>query len=184
MCQLEYVEQPPDQLTCNPYLNMELKLECTVSLLSESQLQTGKQLVVYWYHSPSVRRDPQTTTSSPLAITRLDDAQNNVSIREQMMLVGSDVRLRSQLEVGLRLDSLDGVGKYWCGVRSESIEWMVLSDPLQLQGPAEYEDFPSCRTTRAQSKKERKCASWSFKPSTPMATALPVSPPTSLNCHH
>ena len=169
MCQSEYLEQPPDELTCDPYINMELKLECTVSLLDAGTL--SGRLTVDWFHSASSLSNLQVSPDNPLAISRLDNVQENVTIREQVMSVRSGVRVRSRLEV-LRLDEKD-VGQYWCGIRIDSMEWMVLSDPVLLQGPQEYADLLPCSMTLAQSKRERKCATWSFKPPVP---PLPISP--------
>lgn len=166
MCQSEYLEQPPNQLTCNPYLNAELKFECTVSLLTGVQ---GGPLAVEWFHSPT---SPHVNTTENVAINRLDNAQENITIQEQMVASGSMVRVRSRLEV-LQLDEFD-VGKFWCGIRIGSIEWMVLSDPLLLQPPSDYADLLPCSTTEPQSKRERKCASWSFAPQP--STLSPSSP--------
>lgn len=171
MCQSEYLEQPPDQLTCNPYFNTELKLECTVSLLAAGPL--SGRLTVDWFHSASTLGDFQDTADVPLAINRLDDMQDNITIREQVMVGGSSLRVRSRLEV-LDLDEMD-VGQYWCGIRIDSMEWMVLSDPVLLQDPGEYVNLLPCSTTVAQSKHERKCAAWSFGPSIPQITMPPQS---------
>lgn len=167
MCQSEYLEQPPNQLTCNPYVNTELKLECTVSLLNAGPLSVVR-LTVDWFYSASALSDLQTSTDEPLAISRLNGVQENVTIREQVMVGASNVQVRSRLEV-LRLDELD-VGQYWCGIRIDSLEWMVLSDPVLLQDPQEYANLLPCSTTLAQSKQERKCATWSFRPSVPQST--------------
>lgn len=172
MCQSEYLEQPPNQLTCNPYLNMELKLECTVSLLDAGAL--SGRLAVDWFHSTSLLDDLQSSAGNPLAINRLDDMQENVTIREQAVIGRSSVRVRSRLEL-LNLSEMD-VGQYWCGIRIDSMEWMVLSDPVLLLHPEEYADLLSCSTTVAQSKRERKCATWSFGPSSPLTTMAVVEP--------
>lgn len=105
---------------------------------------------------------PEVTAENQLAINRLDSAQENITIREQMMISSNSlrVRVRSQLEVR-RLDQYD-VGRYWCGIRIDSSEWMLLSDSLLLEQPSEYVGLEPCSTNVAQSKRERKCATWSF----------------------
>ena len=182
-CQSEYLEQPPNQLSCNPYLNMELKLECTVrvSLESDSLASTTRSISVSWFHSgPSLLHQAiTTTTSNSLPISRLDNAQEDVLIQEQRLQSGATLRVRSRLELPRLNGSANDVGQYWCGIRVDSMEWMVLSDPVTLQGPTEYKGLPACSTTVAQSKMERKCAGWSFNPSaTPASQTLPSpSPP-------
>lgn len=133
----------------------------------------GGPLAVEWFHSPT---SPQTTTEN-MAINRLDNVQENITILEQMVASGSMVRVRSRLEVS-QLDELD-IGKFWCGIRIGSMEWMVLSDPVLLQNPNDYADLLPCSTTEAQSKRERKCASWSFVPQTTSAAPTSTSSETS-----
>jgi hypothetical protein len=177
MCQSEYLEQPPDQLSCNPYLNMELKLECTVSLHDAGTL-SGR--TVDWFHSTSALGDLQPSTDNPLAISRLDNAQENITIREQVMARTSSVRVRSRLEV-MKLNEMN-IGQYWCGIRIDSMEWMVLSDPVLLQDLEYYVNLEPCSTDSAQSKLERKCATWSFNSqttplqSTETPSVLPTHP--------
>lgn len=170
MCQSEYLEQPPDQLTCNPYVNTELKLECTISLLDAGTL-SGRLTVDWFYSASAALGNFQVSPDNPLAISRLDNMQENVTIREQVMGGAASLRVRSRLEV-LRLDETD-VGQYWCGIRIDSMEWMILSDPVLLQEPKEYADLLPCSPVLPQSKRERKCATWSFKPPVP---PIPIAP--------
>lgn len=167
MCQSEYEEQPPEQLTCNPYLNTELKLECIVSL--QLSALSGRP-IVDWFHSNSMPSGLHASTTNPLAINRLDDLQENVTIREQRML-GNSFRIRSQLQLVLGSDGFD-VGQYWCGIHIDLMEWMILSDPVLLQAPGEYDGLLPCSTNVAQSKRERKCAAWTFSSST---TTIPTA---------
>ncbi len=168
MCLLEYLEQPPDQLTCNPYSNKELKLECTISLLPGGTL--SGRLTVDWFHSPLLLDSPAVKSETRLAINRLDSSQENITIQEQMLSRESTLRVRSRLEVS-KLDALD-VGQYWCGIRIDSTEWMILSDPVTLKPPSEYSRLDPCSTYLVQSKRERKCAMWTFEP------PPPITPPT------
>lgn len=191
MCRSEYLEQPPDQLMCNPYINMELKLECIVSLLTTDPL--SGRVTVDWFHSSSLQLTPKAAAENQLAINRLDSAQDNITIREQILVseLHMALRVRSRLEV-TKLDEFD-TGQYWCGIHIDSTELMVLSDPVLLQHPSEYADLNACSTAVAQSKTERKCATWSFNPSTsptipqstatefPSATSSVSSPVSTMN---
>lgn len=176
-CQSEFLEQPPDQLACNPYPNTELRLDCIVSVPSTGPL--SGRLSVGWFHSSS----QPGTHENQLVISRLDSTQENVTIREQTMPVNTNnlqKRVRSRLEVR-RLDE-HSIGQYWCGIRFDSSEWMLLSDPLLLEPPGEYAGLEPCNTTMGQSKRERKCATWSFKvqPTSPSASpSLPTTVTTS-----
>ena len=159
MCLSEYLEQPPNQLTCNPYINKELKLECTVSLLQRETL-TGR-LTVDWYRRPLLLNDTTTSNQNRLSISRINPSQN-ITIQEQMLVSESMSRVRSRLEIR-ELDASD-VGQYWCGIRIDSTEWMILSDSVPLQDPSEYTGLDPCSVSVAQSKRERKCATWKFEP--------------------
>lgn len=173
-CQSEYLEQPPDELTCNPYINAELRLDCIVSVPNTGPL--AGRLSVDWFHNPMLFGTPELTAENQLAINRLDDEQENITIREQTMVstVSHHTRIRSRLEVR-KLDKYD-VGHYWCGIRIDTSEWMLLSDPLLLEQPSEYAVLEPCSTMVGQSKRERKCATWSFKTD---PTSQPTSPAAS-----
>lgn len=181
MCQTEYLEQPPDQLTCNPYPNAELRLECIVSMSTSGSL--SGRLSVDWFHRPMLPDTTETaTTDDQLSINRLaDSAQGDITIREQRREVtGGSLQVRSRLEVR-GLDQSD-VGQYWCGIRIDSEKWTILSDPLLLEEPEEYVGLGTCSMTTGQSKRERKCAMWSFKPQQPTdATTDSVNTTTSLS---
>ena len=139
----------------------------------------GGPLAIEWFHSPT--SPPITTgnvTTENIAINRLNNVQENVMIPEQQTIEErSMVRVRSRLEVA-QLDEF-GVGKFWCGIRIGSMEWMVPSDPVLLQPPDEYANLLPCGTTEVQSKQERKCASWSFT-STSTATMGSETPSSNL----
>ena len=186
-CQSEFLQQPPDQLQCNPYINAELRLDCIVSIPATGPL--AGRLSVEWFHNTMLFDTPQVTTGNQLAISRLDSAQENITVREQMMPASSNSlqkRVRSRLEVR-RLDEHD-IGQYWCGIRIDSSEWVLLSDPLLLEHPGEYLGLEPCSTTVAQSKRERKCATWSFEaqttPPPPLtfttSPSVPVPGPSSI----
>ena len=127
-----------------------------------------------WFYSPLLLNSGQ----DQISISRLDDSQENVTIREQTLFARLTLRVRSRLEV-TKLDASD-VGQYWCGIRTDSTEWMVLSDPVALQPPSEYMGLDPCSTSVAQSKRERKCATWTFDPTsnTPPPSPVPPTPPT------
>lgn len=175
-CQSEYQEQPPDQLACNPYVNAELKLECTVRLLLEEEgslLSEG--MTIDWFYGPLLL--PGTPkTESKLAMNRLDNMQENITIREEMVISGSSMHKRSHMELR-GLDEFD-VGRYWCGIRIDSAELMILSDPVPLQLPSRYTGFEACSATVPQSKQEVKCATWIFGTSTSPHINTTPPPPT------
>lgn len=172
MCQSEYLEQPPDQLTCNPYSNEELKLECTVSVFPGGTL--SGRLIVDWFRSPLLEDSLAGENETQQAISRLDNSWGNIAIQEQTRLLQSNLQVRSRLEVE-RLDESD-VGQYWCGIRIDLTEWMILSDPVPLRSPSKYEGLHPCSTSVAQSKRERKCAMWRFQP--PPSPSSPSPPQT------
>ena len=159
-CSCEYIEQPPNELQCNPYQNSELVLECTilfpVSLADKSIVWFRSQL-----QSPSGEAK-ETGSDSDLdlwQIDRLTGLQPGVQIREQSMqsLNGQNIWARSQLVISDLNDSY--VGDYWCRIK-DGEEWLMPSDSVYLQQASTYSHFGACSQEFAQSKQERKCAGW------------------------
>lgn len=182
-CPLEYLEQPPDQLNCNPYPRGELLLECTVSLQSEFLHHHGlsvSEQKINWFHSQNRPEAGETEVvpegstyqneQTPLTAVQLEDMQENVSIREQTRVIGSGskVQVRSRLEL-YGLNESD-VGEYWCVIHlnytDESLPeaGVAPSDSVLLGHPCEYAHREQCSTNIAQSKQENKCALRSIAP--------------------
>lgn len=170
---MEYLEQPPDQLDCNPYPRGELLLECSASLQSEYLHLLDAPLSVNWYHTKHISEaelrqvlteDTYQLVERPLAITLLDNSQENVSIIEQTLafLSSGEVLVRSRLNVyGL---SESDMGAYWCSIHlnytNESLSEtaVVPSDSVLLKHPHEHAHKKGCSTDIAQSKQRKKCA--------------------------
>ena len=168
ICPLEYTEQPPDELLCNPYTNAELRLECTV--VAQTQLSQIPKII--WYRSqynvpqqlPNRQREESQSQSKRNAggqrITqRLDNTQTGVLIRKQSSTSSNtgfySVRSRLQLSNLVASDS----GEYWCAIELNGQELEVSSDEVFLREPAFYSQISTaCSTTGALSKQERKCA--------------------------
>lgn len=187
---MEYLEQPPDELDCNPYPRGELLLECTASLQSQSLHHHDtppSTMAVNWYHSqhrPKVGEREilaeevmYQENRIPPIITLLNNSQDNVSIVEHTsaMVSGGKVLIRSHLEVyGL---SESDVGAYWCSIHlnytSESLfeTTVAPSDSVLLRHPREHAHRVHCSTNIAQSKQEKKCALLNSIP--PTLPALP-----------
>ena len=159
-CSCEYIEQPPNELQCNPYQNLEFVLECTI-LFPVSQ--TDKSIV--WFRSQlqsPTQEAKETGSDSDLdlwQIDRLSEMQPGVQIREQSMQTqdGQNIWKRSQLAISDLNDSY--VGDYWCRIKDGN-DWLIPSDSVYLQQASTYSHFGACSQEFAQSKQERKCAGW------------------------
>ncbi len=165
-CRCEYIEQPPNELQCNPYRNAELRLECTILFPSS---QTNKEVV--WFRSQLQTQNPEITeTHSNLdvwSMNRLDLSHPNIQIREQRQAstTTQSTWVRSQLVITDLNDS--DVGNYWCKIKDENEnEGFIPSDSVYLQPANAYSNFGECSDQSAQSKEERKCADWDTTGST------------------
>ena len=177
-CPCEYIEQPPNELQCNPYQLAELRLECTI-LIPSSQLSKG----IVWFRSHL-----QTPSDAPEAVSdtgldrwfvdRLGNEQPNIQILQQN-LPSSDGRnmwIRSQLRISNLNDSY--IGDYVCRVVVDGSEWLIPSDSVYLQQSSSYTHFGPCSSQFAQSKQERKCAGWDVRNSMSPTTRTSTSQST------
>ena len=147
-CQYEYTEQPPHQIQCNPYINSQLKLECTV----EAPLNQFPQVV--WFRS-RFHQDPESGMDWWI-MERLDGSLPGILVREQHRLSSNSYTMRSQLQIS-SLDNSD-IGDYWCRIVVDGTQWLIPSDTFFLQHSSTYSQYSACTTRFAQSKLERKCA--------------------------
>ncbi len=147
-CEYLYIEQPPTELACNPYFNMELRLECTVEVPLESS-----ESIVTWFHSVSPTPPP-----SPCSMNQLS---TNLTESIFVLTMPNSIRngrrfVRTQLRIRGLTDSR--VGSYWCMVQDPGQNRLLPSDLLFLQPAAVYANLLPCPTTQAVSKEENKCA--------------------------
>lgn len=156
-CQCEYIEQPPNELQCNPYQLSELRLECT-TLIPSSQL--SKEIVWFRSHLQTAPEAVPDTDLDRWFVDRLDNEQPNIQIWQQNLSSsdGRNMWIRSQLRINNLNDSY--VGDYLCRVMVGGSEWLIPSDSVYLQQSSAYTHFGPCSSQFAQSKQERKCAGW------------------------
>ena len=184
-CQVEYIEQPPDQLLCNPYINAELRLECTVTA------QPDQNPTLVWYRRQLVQTQQsqqqqeqeesrsRSKRSEQWIVERLNPSQD-VLIFHQARTSTMSTAARSRL----MLRNLGGSdsGEYYCVAQINGEELTVPSDALFLQEFAFYSSLDACATTNALSKEERKCADGSTvataSSSVPDISSSPAKPPT------
>ena len=174
-CQVEYTEQPPDQLQCNPYTNAELRLECTVVA------QPNHTPRLFWFRSRHMQQYQQQqqqqqqeqqqqpgqqsdSESDQWVIERLEASQAGVVIHDQQRTSSTSYSVRSRLVLS-NLDSLDS-GDYWCRVLLNGDEWTVPSDAVYLREATYYTQLGACSTSGALSKDEGRCADWNNRIST------------------
>ena len=156
-CTYFYSEQPPERLSCNPYLGGELRLECT----AHGPLNAA--FGVAWFRrtlaTVTAPAHPGGASQKAAGVEALGSGNSNgTSILFQHRLQEARRTIRSQLRVRLQNGSLPELGSYCCSVVAATIRGEVAaSDVLILEGAEAYEGLPSC-STRAQSKYEQKCA--------------------------
>ncbi len=147
-CQFLYTEQPPDELTCNPYIDGELRLECTVEVPLNSN-----ESAVDWFYSESPTTLPSGCNGTQLSTNQT--ARISVLTMPDNLVNGMRF-IRTQLRV-FELNDIH-VGVYWCKVRAEGVTGLLPSDSLYLQPSATYGHLEPCPTNQALSKEENKCA--------------------------
>ena len=189
-CQVEYIEQPPDQLQCNPYINAELRLECTVTA------QPNQSPSLVWYRRQLVQTQQsqqqqqqqeeedeegeqsqsRSKRSERWIIEKLNPSQD-VYIFHQVRNSPMSSSARSRL-VLTNLGGSDS-GEYYCVAQVGGVELAVPSDAVFLREPAFYSSLGACATTSALSKQENKCADAStVSSSVPDIGSQPTATPT------
>lgn len=187
-CQVEYIEQPPDQLQCNPYINTELRLECIVTA------QPNQNPSLVWY-----RRQLAQTQQSQQQQQQEDEEEeqsHSRSKRSEQWIIerlspSQDVYLFHQIRnspmssaarTRLVLKNLGGSdsGEYYCVARVDGVELPVPSDAVFLREPTFYSSLNACATTGGLSKQENKCAdgSTTASSSAPEIGSQPTATPT------
>lgn len=175
-CTYFYSEQPPERLSCNPYVSGELRLECT----AHGPLNAA--FGVAWFRrtltTVPAHAHPGGPSQKVAGVEVLSSgSSNDTSILFQHRIQGARRTIRTQLRVRLQEGSLLELGSYCCSVVAPAIQGEVaVSDVLILEGVEAYAGLPPC-STRAQSKYELKCA---VPPWQPQPTATVLSGPSSL----
>lgn len=143
-CRYAYTRQPLDEAFCNPYLNGELRLECSVFGPLFSTIR------IVWFRSLG---------ADNCHIQQVEERQNVVDIQQEHFF--SDRRaVRSLLRVR-NLDDADS-GAYWCRILANETELLTPSNSLTLEVSAAYANLPPCSTTAGLSEMESKCANTSL----------------------
>ena len=173
-CPLEYLEQPPDQLDCNPFTRGELLLECTAIHHPQALPLddfSSSALTVNWYHRPEaggrlapMEDDILLEEGTALTNVQLVDLQDHISIREQQHGITSSGSLLGQSSLQLYGLNESNVGAYWCSILlshsndSSPSGHVAPSDPVLLGHVQEHAHKEQCSTNIAQSKQVNKCA--------------------------
>ena len=174
-CPYFYSEQPPPPpLGCNPFVERELRLECTVHGPADVDFQLD------WFrrHSDTI---PSTATGYDGAAVMLG-GDSSASIQSQVRN-GTRRSIRSQLRVQLSTDAPFGNTSYWCSLThpvAAAASVTLPSDAFVLQVPEFYQGLPNCGAV-PQSIHREKCAISSIpQPPSPSA-ASPVMPSSPLH---
>lgn len=192
-CQVEYTEQPPDQLQCNPYINAQLRLECTVTAQpnqSPALLWYRRQLVQQAQQNQPQQRQQQddedeeneehsrSKRSEQWIIERLNPSQD-IFIYHQARNSLMSTAARSRLVLTNLGGSTDS-GEYYCVAQVNGVELPVPSDAVFLREPTFYSGLGACAATGALSKQENKCADGSIVATTASSSApdTPTVTPT------
>lgn len=153
-CQYCYTEQPPEELTCNPYINSELRLECRIRVPFRSRPQ-----VVWFYRTENGQQQGECLTEM-LQNTETAAGQPKISI-PPLQRMGSILEGQTHVRSRLHIRSLNDsdAGMYWCRLITNGSTLLDPSDPVYLQTQAAYVNFSaSCPPLSSISKQEEKCA--------------------------
>ena len=165
-CEFYFSEQPPDSLSCDPYQQRQLKIECTVHgpVLADFEL--------VWF---TVRLE-----EGSRGLAAMVHNSSDVSIRSQLHQDGAVKRIRSRLQLQLYGDPSDTA--FWCSVLarpgndtsgSEKARFLP-SEAFVLRVAEVYADLPVCSDTPSSSNRP-KCATVS--PSALQQPTLQRPPP-------
>lgn len=179
-CSHKYIEQPPNDIQCNPYQMAELKLECTVHIPSS---QLNREVV--WFHKSSVPASDLHSETGTFLNTKLHNMQPNILIRQQKQTLSGSPQVtwvRSQLQISNLNDSYP-IGAYYCSIQVDGVE-ETPSDSIYLEPSNAYSHLGACSRLFALSKAESKCLIPTMVPSPSTMTTQTVDVSTTHKLVH
>ena len=167
-CEFYYSEQPPVSLSCDPYEQRELKMECTVHgpVRAEFDLVWFSAVLGPGGAGDTVRLQEILGDNPPVSMMQ---NSSNVTIRFQFNQVGAVKSIRSRLELQLNREISAYDTAFWCSVLARPINATddggtgsnspraLPSEVFILRVAEVYTELPVCGST-PQSVERQKCA--------------------------
>ena len=170
-CEFYYSEQPPVSLSCDPYEQRELKMECTVHgpVRAEFDLVWFSAVLGPGGADDTVGLQEILGDNPPVSMMQ---NSSNVTIRFQFNQVGAVKSIRSRLELQLNREVSAYDTAFWCSVLARPINATddggtgsiannfpraLPSEVFILRVADVYTDLPVCGST-PQSVERQKCA--------------------------